>query len=100
MIIDRNFTIGGLFAFVTYSMYVMGPVSAILNIGYSFSGILPSAKRLFGFLALDIEDDNGNENVHEVHGSIRFEDVSFCYRQKEQVLNSISFDIKPGEKVW
>lgn len=102
MISGKSFTVGGMFAFVTYSAYVTGPISAILNIGYSFSGILPSAKRLFEFFKMEVEYSEA-ENVvldpSEILGSIKFEDVSFSYKNGEQALKNISFEIKPGDKV-
>ncbi|PYG84366.1 ATP-binding cassette subfamily B protein [Ruminiclostridium sufflavum DSM 19573] len=101
MISEKSFTVGGMFAFVTYSANVMSPISAILNIGYSFSGILPSAERLFNFF--DLEKEGGIAvklpRSKEIKGSIRFENVSFCYKKREQVLKNISFEIKQGEKV-
>ncbi len=101
MISSKSFTVGGMFAFVTYSASVMAPISAILNIGYSFSDILPSAKRLFGFLNMEGEQIGGEKvrDPEDIQGSIKFKNVSFSYKQKEHALNGISFEIKPREKV-
>ncbi|PYG89723.1 ATP-binding cassette subfamily B protein [Ruminiclostridium sufflavum DSM 19573] len=35
----------------------------------------------------------------EVKGKIRFDDVSFSYRDGEQTLKNVNLDIKPGEKI-
>jgi ATP-binding cassette subfamily B protein len=100
----NGITIGGLFAFLTYSAYVIGPISAILNIGYNFSNVIPSAKRFFEFL--DMETETGEEKKcliridnNEVTGQINFKEVGFSYRTGERILNNINLEIKPGEKI-
>ncbi len=104
MAFRNDLTIGGLFAFLTYSSFVIGPISAILNIGYNFSNIIPSAKRFFEFL--DMETEVGiNRGNHvrladnQVRGDIRFEDVSFSYKEDEKILNKINLNINAGEKI-
>ncbi|MCX7749029.1 MAG: ABC transporter ATP-binding protein/permease [Clostridia bacterium] len=101
-IINGSFTLGGLFAFINYSMHVTSPISSILNIVYNFSGILPSAKRLFGFFDTECEEDSKNQNnlpiAEGFKGNITFQDISFSYTTGEQVLKSLSFELKHGEK--
>lgn len=45
LVFNMQLSVGSIFAFITYSSYVTGPISAILNIGYLLSGIIPSTKR-------------------------------------------------------
>ncbi|MCX7747534.1 MAG: ABC transporter ATP-binding protein/permease [Clostridia bacterium] len=102
--IRSNLTLGGVLAFITYSVYVTAPISAIINIGYNFSGILPSAKRLFVLLDMEPEAKSQIHKVirlqeDKVEGNIKFENVSFGYRDGEQILKNISLDICKGEKV-
>nr|WP_283244918.1 ABC transporter ATP-binding protein [Gehongia tenuis] len=52
LICNGTLTIGGVFAFISYSSYVTGPIASIMNIRYAFSRIMPSAERLFTFLDL------------------------------------------------
>ncbi len=104
MVFNDGLTIGGLFAFLTYSSFVIGPISAILNIGYNFSNILPSAKRFFEFLDMETETDKGQGKVvkltnNQIKGRIKFENVSFSYSDDEQILHNINLEIHPGEKV-
>ncbi|MCX7921469.1 MAG: ABC transporter ATP-binding protein/permease [Clostridia bacterium] len=104
MIISGSLTVGGLFAFVTYSVYVTGPMSAILNIGYNFSNIIPSAKRLFNLMEMECEYGKVAAKAirldrDSTQGSIKFDDVSFSYDNSGRLLKNISFDIKNGEKV-
>ena len=57
-VFDMQLSVGSVFAFITYSAYVTGPISAILNIGYLLSGIIPSTKRYYEFMALEEEKEN------------------------------------------
>lgn len=104
MIIGESLSVGKLFAFITYSNYVTQPIFAIMNIGYSFAGILPSAKRYFTFMNMENEDYSEKRNLikpnlNEILGAIEFRDVGFTYEDKCNVLNDISFKIDAGEMV-
>lgn len=104
IVFQNGVTIGGLFAFLTYSAYVIGPISAILNIGYNFSNIIPSAKRFFEFIDMETETEENTKNLirldaSKIKGKIKFSNVSFSYREDEQILNNINLEINPGEKI-
>ncbi len=103
LVFHNVFTVGGLFAFISYSSYVTAPISAILNIGYSFSDVLPSAKRFFGFMDMESEDykqkDLKSVHAEQARGNIRFEHVTFSYKKDEPVVKDISFEVAAGEKV-
>lgn len=104
IVFQNGVTIGGLFAFLTYSAYVIGPISAILNIGYNFSNIIPSAKRYFEFIDMETETEEKTKNlvrldVRKTKGKIKFSNVSFLYREDEPILNNINLEINPGEKI-
>ncbi len=103
-VFGNSLTVGELFAFITYSSYITGPISAILNIGYNFANIIPSAKRYFDFIDTEGEPYvkcNG-ESVSESRDStafITYESVSFSYSDEKRILDNISFKINKGEKV-
>ena len=50
LIMREELTIGTVFAFISYSVYVTAPISAILDVGFFLSGIIPSTKRFFGLI--------------------------------------------------
>lgn len=100
LIVNGSLTIGGVFAFLSYSSYVTGPISSILNIRYFFSRIFPSAKRFFSFL--DMEEETNFENSIEVKNesqNIQLKNVSFSYEENREVLKNINFVFSKGEKV-
>lgn len=102
LIFNTGFTVGGLMAFITYSIYVTAPISAVLNIGYSFSDIIPSAKRYFDFLDME-QESNGKINrkidQSSIQGNIKFENISFKYDGLNKVLENLSFNVHKGEKI-
>ena len=63
MICSDKLSLGAVCAFVSYSWYVTGPVSALLNLKMYFARVLPSAKRLFKFLDMETESDDGKGTV-------------------------------------
>ncbi len=99
LVFDLQMSVGSVFAFITYSAYVMGPISAILNIGYLLSGIIPSTKRFYEFM--DLEEEGANEDylVKPQNGDIEFKDVSFAYNKEKTVVDQINLRIKQGDKI-
>ncbi len=95
LLINGSLTIGGLFAFISYSSYVTSPISVVLNMKMVFARIIPSAKRLFKFLELDEENEGGETNIHA--GDIIFEDVKFSYENRE-ILKGLNMTIPKGSK--
>lgn len=78
LVFDLQLSVGSVFAFITYSSYVTGPISAILNIGYLLSGIIPSTKRYYAFMDLEEETDNG-ETAALCPDDLKLQQVSFAY---------------------
>lgn len=99
MIIQGTMTIGGVFAFVSYSQYVTGPIVAILNLRYMISYIMPSARRLFEIFNMEEEKEN-NDNINlDLINNIKFKNVSYSYDKDRIILKNINFQINKGEKV-
>lgn len=99
MIIQGTMTIGGVFAFVSYSQYVTGPIVAILNLRYMISYIMPSARRLFEIFNMEEEKEN-NDNINlDSINNIKFKNVSYSYDKDRIILNNINFEINKGEKI-
>lgn len=99
MICQNNQSIGSVFAFISYSWYITGPVSALLNLKMYFARIKPSANRLFKFLDMESEQDDGIESIKRHIPRLEFKDVAFSYQEKRAILSRVSFYVDPGEKV-
>lgn len=99
LICAGELTIGAVFAFVSYSSYVMGPVSSLINLKMYFARIFPSAKRLFQFLDMDVEEDTGTTLLGRFPPRLEFKDVEFSYAEGRTILQGVNFYVEPGEKV-
>lgn len=99
LICTGSLTIGAVFAFASYSGYVTGPVSALINLKMYFARITPSARRLFKFLDMETEQDTGAGAPLSRPPRLEFQNVSFRYDEGRPILQGASFTVNPGEKV-
>ncbi|MBD5644275.1 ABC transporter ATP-binding protein [Clostridium botulinum] len=96
-----NLSIGGLLAFITYSVKVTSPISTIAGIKYNYINIIPSAKRFFEFMDMESDETLGNlklERDLQIR-NICFKSIYFSYNEDRWNLSNINFNIKSGEKV-
>ena len=99
LICAGSLTIGAVFAFVSYSAYVTGPVSALINLKMYFARIFPSARRLFRFLDMETELDAGTSPLKGWLPKLEFRNVEFWYEEERPILQGVTFSVEPGEKV-
>lgn len=97
LVFDLQLSVGSVFAFITYGSYVTGPISAILNIGYLLSGIIPSTKRYYAFMDLEEETDNG-ETAALCPDDLKLQQVSFAYEKEKYVLKDVDILFAKGSK--
>lgn len=98
MVFHLELSVGSIFAFITYSSYVTAPISAILNIGYHLSGILPSTKRFYEFMGKEEEGEGEDAGETPESGDIELKNISFSYEKGKEVLKNVSFRIAKGSK--
>lgn len=97
LVFKFQLSVGSVFAFITYSAYVTGPISAILNIGYLLSGIIPSTKRYYEFINLQEETDKG-KLIKPEFGNLKLEEVFFSYETDKPILTDVNIEIPKGSK--
>ena len=97
LVFNFQLSIGSVFAFITYSAYVTGPISAILNIGYLVSGIIPSTKRYYTFMDLAEETDN-EKTVGLSLNDLKLEQVTFAYEKSKYILKNVNILFAKGSK--
>ena len=105
-IVNNKLTVGSAFAFITYSGYIMSPISFFVNMKYYFAQIKPSAERFSEFLQQP-EENQGNikEEANNYcdattkHSIVEVEHVCFGYSPEQLVLRDVSFSVYPGEKI-
>lgn len=97
LVFELQLSVGSVFSFITYSAYVTGPISAILNIGYLLSGIIPSTKRYYEFMDLREEADNG-KIAEPVFGELTLENIFFSYKIDKPILIDVNLKFPMGSK--
>ncbi|MEJ2619130.1 MAG: ATP-binding cassette domain-containing protein [Candidatus Thiodiazotropha sp.] len=102
MIIDREFTIGMLFAYLGYKQQFISKTSAFVDRMVSFKLLSIQTERLSDivFHERDSTEDGVSLIPSEAGLNIVFEDVWFRYADGEPwVLSGINLDIKPGDSI-
>lgn len=100
-VIDGTITAGSLVAFLTYAVNISNPIKRLSRVIGNIQKALAAAQRVFGVLDLPerIKDAPDAKVLPPVKGDVQFKNVSFAYNSGEEVLNNISFDVKPGEVI-
>lgn len=86
-----------MFAFISYSSFVTGPIAAILNIKMLLAQMIPSAKRFLEFMELEEEEEGKDSEIEP--GELVFENVVFSYEKERDILKDVSISIPLGAKV-
>ena len=92
LIAGNEISIGEFIAFQTYSLTILDFVGMFLNVGYSFSVLLPSFERYTDFLSEPSENSKGI-SCEAKTPNISFENLSFSYVEGELVLDNLNLEI-------
>lgn len=98
LVFSLKASLGSIFAFITFSCYVTAPISAVLNIGYMFSGILPSVRRFYEFMDMKEEETKEGEGSVPAFGCLQLQQVSFSYEKGKPVLQDVDLRFPRGSK--
>lgn len=98
---NGTLSVGMLFSFIIYTSFIGGSIAGLGDIYTQLQRSIGASERLLELLSEPGElAENGN-SLKQFTGGIHFDRVSFTYptRTDFSVLKSLSFSIKPGEKV-
>ena len=99
-IIQGEWTLGSLMAFLSYLGQVFGPARYFADTNFSLQYALAALQRVMDlFTTVPEENLLTGMQVDRLEGEIVFDRVSFSYASTEPVLEEISFHIRPGEHV-
>ena len=114
MVLQENLTFGVLSAFILYSQRLFDPLRRFAEKFTMLQSGFTAIERINELMnePIEIRDpevnlrqnlqfglDNDSESEQSQLGEIRFEQVSFAYKEDEYVLQDLDFTIRPGEKV-
>jgi ATP-binding cassette subfamily B protein len=85
LVLRGAFTVGTIVAFSAYLVNLYGPLMALTNARVDFATSMVSFERVFEVLDLPAEIDDRLHaiDLSRVEGHVRFEGVSFSYREEE-----------------
>ena len=98
LVMNKEMTVGVLVAFSGYIWNLIWPMRMLGELTDLISRNLASAKKIFAIIEREPEIKGGLSNCKNIKGNIKFENVSFSYKD-ELVLKNINLDIKAGSTV-
>lgn len=100
-VLEGRLTSGELISFLVYGLTVAGSLGSLVGVYSSFQEAMGATKRVFEILDTkpDVTDAPDAKPLAHVEGRVTFENVSFSYDERQEVLHDINLDIAPGEIV-
>ena len=101
-VIQHALTLGALVAFLQYSQRFFRPISDMSDKFNVMQSAMASSERIFRLLDQPVEIQTPPQPVipaRPLAGHIVFDHVWFAYNDEEFVLQDVSFEVKPGQRI-
>lgn len=100
-VINGTITAGSLVAFLTYAVNISNPIKRLTRVIGNIQKALAAAQRVFMIIDMpeEIAESRDARQLPEVSGKVEFQNVSFAYDDKGNVITDLSFSVKPGEVI-
>lgn len=100
-VINGTITTGSLVAFLTYAVNISNPIKRLTRVIGNIQKALAAALRVFMIIDMpeEIAESRDAKQLPEVSGKVEFQNVSFAYDDKGNVITDLSFSVKPGEVI-
>ncbi len=100
-VIQGQTTPGTFFSFITALLMAYQPIKSVANLNNTLQEGLAAAARVFALedMAPKIVDRKGAAALGKVAGEIRFEGVTFSYREDRKALDGLTLRIPAGKTV-
>ena len=94
-------SLGTIVAMTSYASSFWQPIMNLSNIFNNFINNIAYLERIFETLdePATIADKPNAQDIGDITGEVKFDDVTFSYEQGKTVLEHISFAVKPGARV-
>lgn len=98
---DGMMSVGDLLSFVLYTTFIGGSIAGLGDIYGQVQRAIGASERVLEIIDETPESISENESTTRLKGKIKFNEVSFSYptRKEVEVLKSLSFEVRPGEKI-
>lgn len=100
-VVNGTITAGSLVAFLTYAVNISNPIKRLTRVIGNIQKALAAAQRVFMIIDMpeEIAESRDAKQLPEVSGKVEFQNVSFAYDDKGNVITDLSFSVKPGEVI-
>ncbi|WP_026694018.1 ABC transporter ATP-binding protein [Peribacillus kribbensis] len=100
LVTRRAIEIGDIQAFIQYARQFSQPITQAANIANIVQSTIASAERAFEILdePEEISEAEGAVSLQSPKGEVRFEEVSFGYKENDLVIQDMNIRIQPGQK--
>ena len=98
---NGGMTLGDLVMINVYMMQMFIPMNFLGFVYREIKHSLADMERMFRLLSeqRDVNDRPGAPALAAGHGRVSFEHVGFAYNDRRRILDDVSFEIAPGQKV-
>ncbi|MBI4928557.1 MAG: ABC transporter ATP-binding protein, partial [Anaerolineae bacterium] len=99
MVMRGQVTLGELVAFTTYLAQLLNPVRLLGMIIPAIAAAGSAAERIFEIIDTipEVQEVPDAQDLPALRGEVRFENVSFSYGKRSEVLKEINLEAHPGE---
>lgn len=100
-VIQQGMTVGQLTSFLNYANQYTKPFNEISGVVTELENAIACARRIFEFMETPVEEPDQKDAVvlQKVDGSLEVENVSFSYRKDTPLLQDISIQVRPGQRI-
>lgn len=100
-VINGTITAGSLVAFLTYAVNISNPIKRLTRVIGNIQKALAAAQRVFMIIDMpeEVVEVQNAKLLPPVRGKVEFQNVSFAYNDKGEVIRELSFNVAPGEVV-
>ncbi|MDP4179998.1 MAG: ABC transporter ATP-binding protein, partial [Bacillota bacterium] len=100
-ITKNKLKVGDITAFITYSKSFTMPIVQTANIANIIQSTIACAERVFEVMdeEEEIPDADNAKVISMPKGEVKFEDVSFRYKEEEPLIEDMNLDVKQGHTI-
>ena len=100
LVFSDHMKVDDFFAFLTALMLIPAPLRSLVNMSGPLQQGIAAGQSVFEIVDQPTEGTGGALAITRARGEIEFRNVSFAYgAEKGDVLNGVSFQVRPGETV-
>ncbi|WP_284037778.1 ABC transporter ATP-binding protein [Neobacillus sp. 114] len=101
LVTKKAIEIGDIQAFIQYARQFSQPITQTAMIANVIQSTVASAERVFEILdeTEEIPEAATAKKLADPKGEVKFEDVSFGYKENESLIEDMNIEVRPGQKV-